>query len=257
MKRILCISLVVFATQLFGQSAIPVGTILPVRLNSSLNSRKVKTGQVITGRVAQDVPLLSGSKIHAGAKVIGHVVEVKRAIAGSGAQVSIRFDTLVVSGRQIPLTTNLRALASMMAVEQAQIPDTGPDRGTPENAWTTDQIGGEVVYRGGGPVANGLRSVGEPTLNGVLVHVSDEPGTKCRGESEGQDDDRLQALWVFSSDACGAYGFADLAITHAGRTNPVGEITLASDHGDFNVQSGGGMLLRLDNKHLGSNAKAQ
>ncbi len=251
MKRILCIGLFVFATQLFGQSAIPAGTILPVRLNSSLNSRKVKTGQVITGRVAQDVPLPSGSKIHAGAKVIGHVVEVKRAIAGSGAQVSIRFDTLLDSGRQIPLTANLRALASMMAVEQAQIPDTGPDRGTPENAWTTDQIGGEVVYRGGGPVANGLRSVGEPTSNGVLVHVSGEPGTKCRGENEGQYDDRLQALWVFSSDACGTYGFPDLAITHAGRTNPVGEITLASDHGDFNVQAGGGMLLRLNNKTLG------
>jgi hypothetical protein len=249
MKRILLIGVFAFATQLFGQSAIPAGTILPVRLNSSLNSRKVKTGQVITGRVAQDVPLSSGSKIHAGAKMIGHVVKVKRAIGGSGAQVSIRFDTLVTSGRQIPVTTNLRALASMMAVEEAQIPDTGPDRGTPENAWTTDQIGGEVVYRGGGPVAKGLRSVGEPTANGVLVHVSDEPGTKCRGEIE--DDNRLQALWVFSSDACGTYGFADLAITHAGRTNPVGEITLASDHGDFNVEAGGGMLLRLDNKTLG------
>ncbi|MGB7602691.1 MAG: hypothetical protein WBM24_20480 [Candidatus Sulfotelmatobacter sp.] len=253
MKRILCISLVLFAMQLLGQSAIPAGTILPVRLNSSLNSRKSKTGQVITGRVAQDVPLSSGSKIHAGAKVVGHVVKVKPAIGGSGAQVSIRFDTLVASRRRIPVTTNLRALASMMAVEEAQIPDTGPDRGTPENAWTTDQIGGEVVYRGGGPVAKGLRSVGEPAANGVLVHVSDEPGTRCRGEDQGQgqDNDRLQALWLFSSDACGTYGFADLAITHAGRTNPVGEITLASDHGDFNVQAGGGMLLRLNNKTLG------
>jgi hypothetical protein len=248
MKRILLISLFVFATQLFGQSAIPAGTILPVRLNSSLNSRKVKTGQVITGRVAQDVPLSSGAKIHAGAKVIGHVVHVKPAMGGSGAQVSIRFDTLVLSRRQIPVTTNLRALASMMAVEEAQVPDTGPDRGTPENAWTTDQIGGEVVYRGGGPVAKGLQSVGEPTANGVLVHVSDEPGTKCRGESD--NDNRLQALWLFSSDACGTYGFADLAIAHAGRTSPVGEITLASDHGDFNVQSGAGMLLRLNNKTL-------
>lgn len=132
----------------------------------------------------------------------------------------------------------------MMAVEQAQLPETGPDRGTSENAWTTDQIGGEVVYRGGGPVANGLRSVGEPTANGVLVHVSAKPGTECRGEIEGNH--QLQAFWVFSSDACGTYDLPNLAILHAGRDAPVGEITLGSDKGDLNVRSGSGMLLRVN-----------
>ncbi|HVR24500.1 MAG TPA: hypothetical protein VMU26_14390 [Candidatus Polarisedimenticolia bacterium] len=248
MKRIALISLVVFATQSLAQSAVPAGTVLPVRLNSSLNSRKVKPGQLITARVAQDVPLSSGSKIHAGTKVIGHVVDVKRANANraTGAQMSFRFETLLVSQRPIPITSNLRALASMMAIEEAQIPQSGPDRGTSEHAWTTDQIGGEVVYRGDGPVTNGFRVVGEPTAKGVLVHVSGKPGTKCRGEIEGND--RPQALWVFSSDACGAFGFADLVIAHAGRTNPVGEITLESDYRDLNVRAGSGMLLRVNDK---------
>lgn len=127
--------------------------------------------------------------------MIGHVVEVKRCNGTPGARVSVRFDTLAVAKRRIPITTDLRALASMLAVEDAQIPDSGPERGTPENAWTTDQNGGEVVYRGGGPVADGLRSVGKPTANGVLVYVSGKPGTKCRGEIEGND--RLQALGIF------------------------------------------------------------
>jgi len=248
MKRILCVSLIMFAEQLFAQSAVPAGRILPVALNSPLNSRKVKPGQVITARVMQDVPLSPGSKIHAGAKAIGHVLEVRAASGASGAsgaQVSFRFDTVVVSKRQVPIVTNLRALASMMAVHEAQLPETGPDRGTSESAWTTDQIGGEVVYRGGGPVADGLRSVGEPAANGVLVHVSGKPGTKCR--SELADSDRLQALWVFSSDACGAYDLPGLEIVHAGRSSPVGEITLASDHGEVNVRAGSGMLLRVDN----------
>jgi hypothetical protein len=249
MKRTLWIGLLVCTTQLWAQSVIPGGTILPVRLNSSLNSRKVKAGQVITARVAQDVPLSAGAKIHAGAKVIGHVIDVR---SGKPARVSIRFDTLLISGRRIPVTTNLRALASTMAVEEAQVPQTGPDRGTPENAWNTEQIGGEVVYRGGGPVAAGLRTVGEPVPNGVLVHVSGKPGTECQGEIEGND--RLQALWVFSSDACGAYGFADLAITHAGRSTPVGEVTLESEHGSVNVRAGSGMLLRVDGKTLTGSA---
>ena len=244
MKRMLCISLIMFAADLFAQGTIPAGTILPVAVIPSLNSRKVKPGQVIAARVMQDVPLSPGSTIHSGAKIIGHVIDVKPANATSGAQMSIRFDTVMVSRQRIPITANLRALASMMAVEAAQLPETGPDRGTSENAWTTDQIGGEVVYRGGGLVANGLRSVGEPTTNGVLVHVSGKPGTKCRGEIDGND--RLQALWVFSSDACGVYDFAGLEIVHAGRTNPVGLIILASDKGDFNVRAGSGMLLRVN-----------
>jgi hypothetical protein len=244
MKRIFWLSLIMLSMDLFAQNTIPAGTILPVALNSSLNSRKVKPGQVITARVMQDVPLSPGSTIHAGAKVIGRVIDVKPANGGSGAQVSFRFDTLVASKRRIPIITNLRALASMMAVEAAQLPESGPDRGTSQNAWTTDQIGGEVVYRGGGPVADGLRSVGEPTYGGVLVHVSAKPGSPCRGEIEGND--RLQALWVFSSDACGVYEFADLAIVHAGRTDPVGEITLASNKGEVNVRAGGGMLLRVN-----------
>jgi hypothetical protein len=244
MKRILSIILIMLAANLFAQNAIPAGTIIPVELKSSLNSRKLKPGEIITARVMQDVPLSSGSVIHAGAKVVGHVVDVKPAKGASDAQVSFRFDTLVVSKRRIPIVTNLRALASMMAVEQAQLPETGPDRGTSENAWTTDQIGGEVVYRGGGPVANGLRSVGEPTANGVLVHVSAKPGTACRGEIEGNH--QLQALWVFSSDACGIYDLPNLAILHTGRDAPVGEITLASDKGDLNVRSGSGMLLRVN-----------
>ena len=216
MKDVVWTSLIMFTTHLFAQTAIPAGTILPVALNSSLNSRKTKPGQMITARVMQDVPLSPASTIHAGAKVIGQVLDVTAANGTAGGRVSFRFDTLVLSKQRIPITTDLRALASMMAVEDAQLPAAGPDRGTSENAWTTVQIGDELVYRGGGPVANGLRSVGKPAANGVLVHVSGDPGTKCRGETEGND--RLQALWVFSSDACGAYDFPDLTIAHAGRT---------------------------------------
>lgn len=243
MKRIVLLSLIMFSARLFAQITIPRGTILPVALNSSLNLRKAKVGQVITARVMQDVPRPHGT-IHAGSKVIGHITNVKPADATSGAQLSFRFETLIASRQRVPVTTNLRAVASMMAVEAAQLPESGPDRGTSQNAWTTDQIGGEVVYRGGGPVANGLMYVGQPTINGVLVHISDRPGSKCRGDIDGSD--RLQATWVFSSDACGVYDLPNLGILHAGRTNPVGEITLTSDKGDVKVRAGSGMLLRVE-----------
>jgi len=81
----------------------------------------------------------------------------------------------------------------------------------------------------------------------VLVRLSAKPGTKCRGNIG--DNDRPQALWLFSSDACGTYGFSDLAILHAGRSDPLGEIMLASEHGDLNIRGGSGMLLRVDSKN--------
>ncbi len=234
---------IAFTTQSLAQGVIAEGTILPVRLNSELNSRKAKSGEFISARLMQEIHLSSGSTLHPGAKVVGRVTNVERGKNGNAAQVSIRFDALIVSGQRIPIITNVRAIASMMDIEEAQIPEFGPDRGTPENAWTTDQIGGEVVYRGGGPVANGLHSVGQATANGVLVEVSAKPGTKCRAEVAGNH--RPQALWLFSSDACGTYGFPDLTIAHAGRTTPVGQITFASEHGGVNIRAGSGILLRV------------
>lgn len=65
--------------------------------------------------------------------------------------------------------------------------------------------------------------------DGVLSRVSSKAGTKCRGTIDGND--QPQALWVFSADVCGTYGFADVTIAHAGRSNPTEEITLISNSG--------------------------
>jgi len=83
MRTTLLAGLLALTTGSFGQNAIPAGTILPLQLNSSLNSRKSKPGQVVTARLMQDVPLPSGAKIHAGAKVVGHIIEVVDARDGS------------------------------------------------------------------------------------------------------------------------------------------------------------------------------
>ena len=245
MKKVtlmLAFSFLILVTATFSQEVIPPGTVIPIELNSSF-SLKSSPGHVLTARVKQDVPLSTGGTIRAGAKVIGRVLNVTPAGSSTDGQISFVFDKLVLSNRMVPLSVDLRAIASFVEVDQAQIPQTGPDRGTPENAWTTVQVGGDVVYRGGGPVTEGSTIVGKPTFQGVLSQIAAKIGTSCRGAFDGNDEP--QALWVFSSDACGVYGFPGVVVAHAGRTRPPGQITLATRHGHLNVSGGTGMLLRV------------
>jgi hypothetical protein len=230
---------------LLQQSAVAPGTILPISLNNSLSSRKSKPGDVISGRIMQDVPLQNGSSIHRGTRVMGRVLSVTPATNGATTQISFQFDSIRSGHSWIPVTTNLRALASPSEIDDAQLPLYGGDRGTPSTAYTTVQIGhDEVVYRGGGPVAHGDVVVGKPVYGGVLVTVSSAPDMPCRGAIE--ENNQPQALWLFSSDACGVYGYSGVSISHAGRTNPRGQIILSTTNRQLNVRSGSGMLLRVD-----------
>jgi hypothetical protein len=155
----------------------------------------------------------------------------------------LRFETVVIGKRRIPIVTDLRAMATMMAVLEAQVPETGPDRATPEDSWITDQIGGEVNYHSAG-VYRYSTMVGVSQPDGALARPAAKAGGPCRGVLYGND--HPQALWVFSSDACGLYDLPSLTLVHAGRTEPVGQIVLRAAKGKLNIPSGSGMLLRVN-----------
>ena len=229
-----------------GGLAIPSGTILPVRLDSAISSARSKAGDLIKGRIMQNVPLTGGITIPEGSKVIGHIIEIIPASNAAGARVSIQFDKLISSHETIPIRTNLRAIAGFMQVEEAHVPTMGGGEGEVFEWLTTIQIGGDSVYGAGGPVGaadDGNRVVGKSVPGGVLVEVRAKEGTKCRGAIEGNHSP--QALWVFSSDACGVYGLGGVQIAHAGRTDPSGVITFASKSGNLKIAAGAGILLRV------------
>jgi hypothetical protein len=83
--------------------------------------------------------------------------------------------------------------------------------------------------------------VGIYTSHGVLANVDQDLGTLCsvRIDSNAQP----QAFWLFSMNACGAYGFGGLRILQPGRTEPIGEPTLASNLKAVKVDKGSAMLL--------------
>jgi hypothetical protein len=113
-----------------GALIVPSGTILPVRLNSTISSTNCKPGQEITGRIMQDVPLPSGMTVRTGSKVVGHITEVVPATSTVNARISIQFDKLISSGQTIPISTNLRAIAGFMGVMEAQSRRPLPEKAT-------------------------------------------------------------------------------------------------------------------------------
>ena len=216
------------------------GTILPVQLSSTISLAKAVPGQSISARIAQDVPLANGVVLRRGTKVLGHIVSVT---PGSPSQIAFSFDRIEYSkSNTVSVATNLRALASYLEIDGASLPNTGPDRGTPSVWWNTTQVGGEALY-GSGPLTRGEQVVGHWVWGGGAVGQV-ESNEKCRGEVAGNT--REQSLWLFSTDACGVYGYDDVAIEHAGRTSPEGEITLTSTNPNLKIRAGSGILLRVD-----------
>jgi hypothetical protein len=201
---------------------------------------------MVTASIMQNVPLPNGAKIPKGSKVEGHIVEVAPGNGALGPRVSVQFDQLRLSDRVIPIVVNLRAVAGFMEVDAAQTPAVSPGFGDVFRWMTTTQIGGDVVYGDGGPVTSAENAedvLGKSVDGGVLVHVRANESLGCRSEFD--ENDSPQALWVFSSDACGTYGLAHVQVPHAGRTDPIGVIIFASDKGNLKIQSGAGMLLRV------------
>jgi hypothetical protein len=228
-------------------AAIPAGTVLPIVLRTTIAPDKTKQGQTVRGTIAQGVPLPAGLSIRKGSKVDGRVIEVAPAGNGAGARISIRFDRVCFQGQIIFITADLRAIAGFMEVLAAGVPNQAMGEGDVSNWMTTTQIGGDSVFGVGGTVTSAHNAndvVGKSqTGGGVLVQVRPNESGGCRGPINSNN--APQALWVFSSDACGTYGLQKVLIAHAGRTDPVGIITFELRGRKTEMHSGAGLLLRV------------
>jgi len=233
---------------------IPAGTILPVQLENTLKAGKSQPGEHILAKLCQDVSLGNGAKLARGARVNGRVVESRAASGGSPARLVVAFDSVRSQGRDIAITTSLRALASMSEVFDAQLPtNLIDDYGSTIHDWNTVQVGGQAVYRGDGKVMSGPDVVGRASSVGeVVAKPIASPRSPCLRDAV---TDREQSFWVFSTDACGLYGFQGLKLAHAGRTQPQGQIVLEAP-GNFVVRGGSGWLLTVISGQDGLGQKA-
>ncbi|MGA7925299.1 MAG: hypothetical protein WCA20_04825, partial [Candidatus Sulfotelmatobacter sp.] len=141
-------------------------------------------------------------------------------------------DQVRLGNQTIPITTTLRAVASRSEVSAAT-----PELTSSEYADNTIEIGGDQIsYGADSPVMVGSQVVGKYTSQGVLANVDQDLGTPCRLTIDSNT--QPQAFWLFSVNACGAYGLGALKILNSGSTEPLGEVTLASKRKAVKVGKG-------------------
>ncbi len=186
----------------------------------------------------QEVLLPSGSKIKSGSHVTGHVVSDD--LSGSVWRITVMFDSLQDQGQTIPLNVGLRAMAASESVFNAKTPIDAISTYESAYGWTTKQVGGDVVFRGRGYIASPDGKVGRWNGNGAWGKLT--PAGDCLATDVNEQE---QALWVFSTTACGVYGFQDLKLAQTGSSAPVGQITLESTK-EILVRDGSGWLLLVN-----------
>jgi hypothetical protein len=215
---------------------LPPGISLPVQLSSALNANSARPGQKIEGKLEQEVRIGVEERIKSGSHVTGHIVSASRP-GPSGSSITLQFDSLEDEHHSIPLHVGARAVASSQSVFNAGLPGGASSNYESSSSWSTEQVGGEVVIRGRGYVADANGKVGLWDGTGVWGKLPASGDCPAGDSAEGQ-----QALWVFSTTACGAYGFERTRLEQAGFSASPGQIVLTSTKG-IDVRGGSGWLL--------------
>jgi hypothetical protein len=236
-SRMLSFSLLTLAALVSqGFAAAPVkaptvGTVLPVMLDRNIDP-ETSAGAVVLAKIMQEVPLPGGGKIPLDSKVTGHVISVSR------TEVVLQFDALQVKGETIPMATSLRAIAGPLEVQDALTPIATAEIGVRPWEGNTIQVGGEAAYRDADLIAD-KEVVGKALAGGGALGALRPSPEGCPG------DPQIQALWVFSTTACGVYGKLGYSIEHAGDKDPLGKIVLRTEKKKILVRRGSGLMLRV------------
>lgn len=126
--------------------------VMPVELTSSLNSKKLKEGDPVMGRIAAELRMKDGTEIPRGSKVTGHVTEAKaRSKDNPQSALGIIFDKISLpGGKDLAIKGALQAVA--------------PNPNATPEASSGGVISPSMISQGAGAINTGPAMPSTPTI---------------------------------------------------------------------------------------------
>jgi hypothetical protein len=161
-----------------SEASLAGGTAIYADLNSSIDSKKAKSGDAVMAHTTEALKSADDRTIlPKGTKIVGHITQASARSKGAGeSTVSIEFDKAILKdGGEMPLNLVIQALAAPVSFSAP------PDLGTPSSTGTTRTSPMSGAH-GGPPSASAPQSgVGSGNGPELGANSSDTLGPNSRG----------------------------------------------------------------------------
>jgi hypothetical protein len=211
-------------------SRIAPGTVIPVELTTSIDAKKVKTGDEIVATVTMDLKTNSGEiVVPKDTKVVGHVTEAQtRSREQKDSQVGIIFDRAVMkNGGEMQMPMSIQAIIAPQASNSGNA-NNGNDQSTAApsaNASGASSNSGRAPGMGGTP---------PPAPN---------PSTGSNSPTD--DSSAASAHEPITGKTEGVVGLRDLKLATTATAASQGSV-VSSEKNNVKLESGTFMLLRVN-----------
>jgi len=206
------------------------GSVIPVQLSKGLDAKKVKNGDAVEAKVAEDLKTQKGDiLVPKDTKVVGHVTEAQ--VRGKGqneSQLGIAFDHMVLKGTDVAMPMSIQAIISQSALNGA----TGGGGG--------GQSEGPPSAPGAGGVPPGSTS-GRPP--GMGTGTAPQPQTAPSPGEVPSNQRGTQPHQPITGDTQGVVGISNLKLSTSENSQTGSVVT--SEKGNVKLDGGTLMLLRV------------
>jgi hypothetical protein len=234
-------------TGVSSNSSLASGTTILATLNKSVDAKKVKEGDEIDARAAQNVVSNGSVVIPRGSKLIGHVTEVKAREKGQNeSSLGIAFDKAVLkNGQEVPLQASIRAIAAApnnSAATNSPMPDMG---GMDSTSSTSGGMSGDTGPRTGG-VGGATGPVGSTagTVGNTAGNVGGAAGGAVNSTVNGAGRTAGNATGELATNSQGVIGLQGLSLNSQAGTGASGSI-ITSTTKNVKLDSGTQLVLQV------------
>src|ERR1700758_305541 len=101
-----------------GPARIAPGSVIPVQLSKTLDAKKVKNGDAVEAKVAEDLKTQKGDVlVPKDTKIVGHITEAQPRSKGQNeSQLGIAFDHMILKGTDVTMPMSIQAIIGQSAL---------------------------------------------------------------------------------------------------------------------------------------------